>query len=171
MQRSQAYNRRGRRTREQLVRSFVELVLVTGYGNFSASEVARHAGVGRSTFYRHFHSLSTTLEASLERPCGVLAASVLPGASADGLIAQLVHFRTQVHLNDVIFKESILTIWSRCLSRSIGKALWRHRIKGRFKSSVPPELLSIILRNCSSRSPDAGYRDDRMLRLKRLLMR
>jgi len=145
VQRSQAYSRRGRHTREQLVRSFVELVLAKGYENLSASEVARHAGVGRSTLYSHFQSLNRMLEVSLENPCMVLAASVLPGTSPDRLIALLGHFRSQVHLNAVFFREPILTLWSQCLAHYIGEALRRHRIQLRFRSSVPSDLLPPVL--------------------------
>jgi AcrR family transcriptional regulator len=145
MQRKQLHNRRSRRTREKVVRSFVELVLAKGYENLSASEVARHAGVGRSTLYSHFGSLSGILEASLENLCTVLAAAVIPGTPADRLIPLLQHFRAQVHRNAAFFREPILSLWSQRLARSIAETSRRQRIQLRMRSPIPANLLPSVL--------------------------
>ena len=110
---------RGRHTRQRLVRSFIELVLTHGYDQLTPAMVACHAGVGRSTLYTHFAGLAQMLEASLEGPNTVLAASTLRGAPASDLVPLLRHFQSQQHRNAAFFRDPVRAIWARSLARSI----------------------------------------------------
>ncbi|MEM6284158.1 MAG: TetR/AcrR family transcriptional regulator [Chloroflexota bacterium] len=49
-------NRQKQRMERAIVTSFVELVREKGYEHLTVSDIADHANVGRTTFYRHFEN-------------------------------------------------------------------------------------------------------------------
>jgi AcrR family transcriptional regulator len=139
------HKKRADRTREKLIRSFVELVLTRGYEHLSPGDVAAHAGIGRSTLYTHFAGLTRILEASLEGLCARLAASVLPGAASKDLVPLIHHFRDQSRQNAVFFREPVCSLWSRCLGRAIAARLRQDRDRYRHRPSIPRHMLPAVL--------------------------
>jgi AcrR family transcriptional regulator len=137
--------RRGNSTREKLMRSFVELVLSRGYAHLTPGDVAARAGVGRSTLYTHFAGLPRILEASLDRQCATLAASILSGASPGELVPLLRHFHSQRHHNAVFFRDPIRSLWSGRLARAITVKLRRTTNSHPRHSSIPREMLAPVL--------------------------
>ena len=137
--------RRSDSTREKLVRSFVELVLSRGYEHLTPGDVAARAGVGRSTLYTHFAGLPRILEASLDRQCVTLAASILSGAVAGDLVPLLRHFHSQRYHNAVFFRDPLRSLWSACLARAIAAKLRRTTNSHPRRSSIPREMLAPVL--------------------------
>ncbi len=141
----QRNSRRSERTRAKLIRAFIELVISRGYDRVNVRDVAVRAGVGRSTLYMHFGGLSRIIEASLEGPCNILAASVRPGASPHALLPLLHHFKSQAQQNAVFFREPLCVLWSRCLARSICVSLRTDPARHRHGPRIPRALLAPAL--------------------------
>jgi AcrR family transcriptional regulator len=141
----QPRNRRAARTRARLVQAFIELILTRGYEGLSAQQVAARAGVGRSTFYVHFGGLGAMLEAGLEVPCAVLAASVRSASPASDLAALMGHFRQHWVRNRGFFCEPVLSLWVRRLSRDIALSLRRDPDCSRQRPVIARECLAPLL--------------------------
>jgi AcrR family transcriptional regulator len=122
-------DRRVDRTRNALLAAFAHLLLTEGYAALTVDRVARHADVGRSTFYMHFRSLEDLLQHSLERPSASLASLVRGDVAAEKLVPQLEHFREQRRLNRVFFDAPVRDIWIKCLARLIERELAPRRLK------------------------------------------
>lgn len=59
-------DRRTQRSREALIRSLLELIEKKHYDRISVQEIVRHANVGRSTFYAHYHDKDELLISGFE---------------------------------------------------------------------------------------------------------
>lgn len=140
-------NRRGRaeRTRQQLLRSFVELVVSRGSTQISPAEVAACAGVGRSTLYTHFSGRKELLEASLAGPCGALAAAVRAGSASSDLLPLLQHLRSQSARSKVLFRDPIYSLWAKCLTRAISTSLRHDSNRVQRRPTIPRQLLAPVL--------------------------
>ena len=66
-------DQRSRRTRGWIIESFNRLILSRHYDGFSTTEVARKAGVGRSTFYEHFRGKEDVLQHAMKQMLEALA--------------------------------------------------------------------------------------------------
>ena len=137
--------RRSNSTRVKILRSFVELVLSRGYEQLTPGDVADRAGVGRSTLYTHFAGLPRILEASLERHCATLAASVLSGTLASELVPLLRHYHSQRYHNAAFFRDPLRSLWSACLARAIAAKLRGTTNSRPRHSSIPGEMLAPVL--------------------------
>jgi AcrR family transcriptional regulator len=129
----------------KLVRAFAELALSRGYEQLTPGDVAARAGVGRSTLYTHFTGLPRILEASLDRPCATLAASILASALADELVPLLRHFHSQRYHNAVFFRDPIRSVWSACLARAIAAKLRGTPNGHPGRPCIPREMLAPVL--------------------------
>lgn len=138
-------DRRAVRTRQKLLQAFTELVLTRGYAAISPADVAIRAGVGRSTLYTHFPGLLQMLEASLDRPCRVLADSVRVSGSARDLATLLRHFRTQSVHNAVFFRDPVSSLWAKCLARAILASLRADPDRARHRPAIPRQMLGGVL--------------------------
>ena len=138
---------RAQRTREKLLRAFIELGSSRAFTKMSARDIAACAGVGRSTLYTHFGGPLELLEATLEESflCHVLAAAVRLDTPSSRLVPLLAHFRSQWHRNGMFFEEPIYSIWSRCLARAISSALRRDPNRARHRLAIPREWLAPAL--------------------------
>jgi AcrR family transcriptional regulator len=140
-------SRRGRaqRTRQQLLRAFVELVVSRGSTQISPAEVAARAGVGRSTLYTHFAGRRELLEASLARPCGALAASVRAGSASSDLLPLLQHLRSQSARSKVLFRDPFYSLWAKCLARAISVSLRQDANHVRRRPTIPRQLVAPVV--------------------------
>ncbi len=84
-------DRRRRKSREAILRAFLQTFFEQGYGRLSIGAVAAAADVGRSTLYTHFRRKEDLLRASME---GLLAglASIVEPAETDATLRLLRHF-------------------------------------------------------------------------------
>jgi AcrR family transcriptional regulator len=136
---------RAQRTREKLLRAFVELFHARGFQHVSARDIAARAGVGRSTLYTHFGGPLEVLEASFEGACRMLADAVRVDTPSARLVPLLEHFRSQWHHNRDLFQEPIRSIWSRCLARAISDTLRHDPNRARHRPALPREWLAPAL--------------------------
>jgi AcrR family transcriptional regulator len=83
-----------RKTREAILATFNGLVLKGRYADLNVRELARKAGVGRSTFYHHFDDKTALLVESLDPLLSVLAHAAA-GKNAPQLPRVLAHFEEQ----------------------------------------------------------------------------
>lgn len=80
-----------RKTRDAILATFSGSVLEGGYAELGVRELARKAGVGRSTFYHHFDDKTALLVESLD-PLLAVIADAAAGKSAPQLSGVLAHF-------------------------------------------------------------------------------
>ena len=90
--RSKSTDVRARRSRQALLDAFIGLVLTRAYDDITVQDVARRAGVGRSTLYEHFPGKTALYAASLANPFGTLADAVGPLDNTRALVSLLEHF-------------------------------------------------------------------------------
>jgi AcrR family transcriptional regulator len=83
-----------RKTRDSILATFNGSVLEGGYAELGVRELARKAGVGRSTFYHHFDDKTALLVESLDPILAVLA-DAAAGKGAPQLSRVLAHFVEQ----------------------------------------------------------------------------
>jgi AcrR family transcriptional regulator len=112
-------DRRTERTRQALLRAFVDMLLEDGYDGVSVERVAARADVGRSTFYMHFRSKEDILRQSMTNPSFSLAAIVGGELSAEMVVPILEHFKEQRKRNRVFFAWPIRPIWVQRLAELI----------------------------------------------------
>lgn len=87
--------RQAERSKQAFITALLELLRQTPYQNITVDEIAAHANLGRSTFYRHFQSKADVLvemhKALFARPeLGLLATNQEdPNAPPPGLVRML----------------------------------------------------------------------------------
>lgn len=79
------------RTREAILRAFVQLVFDRRYDAIRITDLIAAAGVGRSTFYEHFPGKDAVLAAAVEPILQTLASAALNRASDVQVRAMLDH--------------------------------------------------------------------------------
>jgi AcrR family transcriptional regulator len=84
-------DRRRQRTRRALFVAFAELVLAGRYDDIRVHDIARRAGVGRSTFYDHFGGKEQLVLESMTGFLSVIA-DAAAGATDETLAGVLGHF-------------------------------------------------------------------------------
>jgi len=136
---------RAQRTRERLLKAFVELVVTRGSVHISPADVAARAGVGRSTLYTHFGGRQGLLEASLAGPCRALAASVRAGSSSTDLLPLLQHLRSQSTRGETLFHDSFYSVWAGCLARAFSVRLHQDSNRVWHRPTIPRRLLAPVL--------------------------
>jgi len=106
-------NVRGRATREALFAAAKQLFTELGYARTSHADISAAAGVGRTTFYEHFHSKEDLLVALVERDLPALVDEVLgavdTAAATDeqfaALTAKMVEFVGTDHIGLILHTE------------------------------------------------------------------
>jgi AcrR family transcriptional regulator len=109
-------DRRTQRTRQSLMSAFVKMLLESGYENFTLSEVAARANVGRSTLYAHYGGKEDLLKECIGRPSAVLASVVGQEVTASMIAPIMNHFVEQRTLNGIFFRAPVRAIWVRNLA-------------------------------------------------------
>jgi AcrR family transcriptional regulator len=116
-------DRRKSRTRSASLKAFSELFLERGYEAVTVSDVAEHAGIGRSTLYEHFRTKDALLQASLDGPFGVLATTVVPDADPGPLQALLDHIRAHAGVARLLLAQPLRSRIARVLADRIAAQL------------------------------------------------
>jgi AcrR family transcriptional regulator len=80
------------RTRRALLNAFTGLIRERGYQHIKVADIAKHAEIGRSTFYEHFQSKDDLLEQSIASPLAVLADLFDGSRGPEKIEALLDHF-------------------------------------------------------------------------------
>jgi AcrR family transcriptional regulator len=94
---------RSTRTRAAIVGAFRDLVLAGRYDRLKINEIARHAGVARSTFYEHYATKDELLGIGLHAPIAALADAGFTDALPPELAGWLDHFRDHRRTAGFIF--------------------------------------------------------------------
>lgn len=118
-------DRRVERTRQTLLRAFVDLTLAKGYDNVTVEAVTERANVGRSTFYVHFRGKEDILKKSMTFPNQGLARVLDEGTTAAEVLPLMLHFYEQRRINRVFFDAPIRSIWVRSLAEFVAPKLVR----------------------------------------------
>ena len=87
-----SHDARGQRSRHAILGAFFKLVLEQRYASIRIADIVARSGVGRSTFYEHFHNKDELLAESLAGPFAALVDATVPGAPLGRLPAMLAHF-------------------------------------------------------------------------------
>ena len=148
MRDSASHGGRAGRTREQLLRAFIGLVVSRGSTQVSPADVAACAGVGRSTLYTHFGGRRELLEASLVGPCTVLAGTVRAASSSSDLLPLLRHLRSQSARSRATFRDPrdpFLSLWTRCLTRALRERLRHDPDRMSHRPTIPRQWLAPVL--------------------------
>ena len=136
-------DRRTGRTRSALLSAFVDLVLESGYGALTTSEISRKANVGRSTFYLHFASKEELLKESIARPSSAMAACVCEDVTPRQLTPLLEHFREQFSVNRQFFADPIRSLWVKSLAALIVPRLPRALRTRGMRQLIPRPLVAL----------------------------
>jgi AcrR family transcriptional regulator len=131
------------RTRQALLDAFIELVLTRSYDDITVQDVARRAGVGRSTLYEHFSGKQALLGASLAYPFGVLADTINASDHTDALTSLLNHFWDNRALARRVFTGRMRALAVGVLVRMIEERL--RRARPRAPLAMPVRLVAIQL--------------------------
>ena len=131
------------RTRQALLDAFIELVLTRPYDEITVQDVARRAGVARSTLYEHFPGKQALLNASLAHPFSVLADTINQNDNTDALIALLNHFWENRALARRVFTGQMRPLTVGVLVRMIEERL--HAARPRSTLAMPGRLAAIQL--------------------------
>jgi AcrR family transcriptional regulator len=116
-------DRRIERTRQALLRAFIDLLLNEDIEKVTIAAIVARANVGRSTFYTHFRGRDDILKASLSFPSVPLAALVDEAGDSAALILLLEHFCRQRRLARAFAEGSLRRLWVRRLAELIEPAL------------------------------------------------
>lgn len=120
-------DRRKQRTRSAAQAAFTGLLFEQGYETITVPEVARRAGLGRSTLYEHFRTPEALLEASLAGPIGVLAA---PRPDLGGLQRLLDHLRAEAGAVRILLAQPLRSRIAAMLATRIGARLRAEGVPG-----------------------------------------
>ncbi len=82
-----------RQTRGAIVESFNGMVLQRAYDTIHVADIIEEAGVGRSTFYEHFHNKDSLLRHAMSGLLSVLADAATEAGSTPRITHALEHFR------------------------------------------------------------------------------
>ena len=137
-------DRRAQRTRQALLKAFVELVFTRGYEALTAREISHKANVGRSTFYLHYASKDDLLKESLKTPSVALAGCVRGKLTPEQLTRLLDHFREQRALNRIFFADPIRASWVKCVAGFIEPHLARQQPRA-MRPRVPASLIALVI--------------------------
>ncbi len=79
-------------TRKAILDAFRLRLFHVPYSKLTALQIAREAGVGRSTFYEHFSGKDAVLAASVSGPFALLADCILTRDNTEQLVPLMEHF-------------------------------------------------------------------------------
>ena len=126
-------SRRQQKTREDIVRAFVVLLLKRNYDEITVADIIAGADVGRSTFYEHFPTKLDLLRSAVAQPFSPLADAVT--GESPVLAGWIHHFRENQALGRVLFVEPTRKALYRTLADLIEARL-------PLVSALPPGLLA-----------------------------
>lgn len=118
-----ALDPRARRTRQAILAAFTALVLHRRYDAIRTADLIAAAGIGRSTFYEHFHSKDAVLVAAVEPILHTFASAALGRASPAQVRATLDHVWEQRGVARVLFEGRTGDRLQRRLAALIGERL------------------------------------------------
>jgi AcrR family transcriptional regulator len=135
-------DRRTQRTRQSLLAAFVNLLLETGYEQFTLADVAARANVGRSTLYTHYRGKDDLLKECISGPSTILASAIEYEVTARSLAPLIDHFIEQRTLNGIFFRSPVHSIWVRNLAGLIEPKVVRHAHDTRARPLLAPRLIA-----------------------------
>ena len=121
-------DRRFDRTERAIAKAFTGLLCTTSYASITTSEIIEHAGIGRSTFYAHYHGKDDVLRAVVQSICDHVLSPVGPESGHDfsghhtseALIEHtLLHLRERESgIRALVFSDSA-GVLARCLREQL----------------------------------------------------
>lgn len=118
-----ALDPRVEQTRAALQGAFVELFYEHGYDEISAADIARCAGVGRSTFYEHYRGKEGLLLSTIRRPLEPLATLVDQVVDEDAILGALDHYWTNRNNSRAVRRDSSRRAMVRVLADVLAQRL------------------------------------------------
>lgn len=116
-------DKRRARSRAALTSAMTELTLERGYSGIGPNDLARQAGVGRSTLYAHFPNLDELLALSLDRHLATLARCTLAADPDPALVRLTAHFWENRGVARSVFRGSSLAHITRALAAKFEELL------------------------------------------------
>ena len=121
-------DRRFDRTERAIAKAFTELLCTSSYASITTSEIIERAGIGRSTFYAHYHGKDDVLRAVVQSICDHVLSPVGPESGHDfsghhtseALIEHtLLHLRERESgIRALVFSDSA-GVLARCLREQL----------------------------------------------------
>ena len=137
-------DRRVERTRQALLRAFVELLLSEDLEHVTVAAIVARADVGRSTFYTHFRGRDDILKASLTFSSAPLARIVgEPALDAAALLPLLDHFRGQRRLARAFTQGALRRLWASRLAEMMAPDVAALARRPRARPLLPVALVSL----------------------------
>ena len=148
-------DRRQQRTREAIRRAFIALATSRRYEQFSVSDLAAEANVGRSTFYEHYRSKDDVLRALIDGMLTELAEATSGNVPLEKLRGLLLHFWSNRRLGRVAFGPALGQAVRRRLAELIEQRTGASRARAAFLASGQAGLLHAWLSGEICAEPDA----------------
>jgi AcrR family transcriptional regulator len=133
-------DRRTRRTREAVFQAFARLVLNRRYSSFAVADIVAEAGIGRSTFYEHFHGKDEVLLEAIEPIFLTLVDAAIGNTALGRVQATVEHIWQQRSLARIIFEPPLHQKLRRKLAAMIESRLDENQLH-----PYPPALLATAL--------------------------
>jgi|ERR1022692_186468 AcrR family transcriptional regulator len=134
------------RTRRALLSAFSGLIRERGYQQVKVADIAKHADIGRSTFYEHFESKDDLLEQSIASLLVVLADLFDESHAPEHIEAMLAHCWENRQLGHALLSGPTRALLSRALSEVIKERLASNFVGIRgAKRLVPFHLVATCL--------------------------
>lgn len=121
-------DRRFDRTERAITKSFTELLCTTSYASITVSQIIERAGIGRSTFYAHYHSKDDVLLGVVHSICDHVLSPVGPESghnfsghhTSEALIEHtLLHLRERESgIRALVFSDGA-DVLARCLREQL----------------------------------------------------
>lgn len=109
-------DRRAQRSRQSLLRAFIELVRERPYAAIRVADIADRANVGRSTYYAHFQSKDELLLVSMAWMFDILANAAVSDVPDTAVHSLVEHFWTNRRLAQAVLAPGLERKIRRALS-------------------------------------------------------
>jgi AcrR family transcriptional regulator len=138
-------DRRIQRTRTAILAAFRDMLLEGRFETASIADIARRAGVSRSTLYQHFAGKDVLLARSIAHPFSTLADTILLEKDPAAIVLLLNHFWENRALARVIFQGHVRRKAVAVLVGLLEQRLRARRLGRRGALVLPLRLAAVLI--------------------------
>lgn len=133
------------RSQAALRQAVFQLLLAHPYEAITVDDIARRAGVARSTFYVHFEDKDELLRASLAAPFGLLSQLVAEPVPEKMIVASLEHMRSVRDMSLAMLRGNARAVVAQTLATHVEMRLGQRGLHRPGRLLMPYSMLSHML--------------------------